>query len=91
MLIIVGRDLDGKNLAVGRARHQGDMLPAKVKLEHGIAYVSYGGVEHIKRDFEVQSRNREARPTGFPSITHGIPGSAPVELYETCVLSIARY
>ncbi|KAH0956632.1 hypothetical protein HN011_005842 [Eciton burchellii] len=53
MLIIIGRDLDGRNLAVGRAMHQGDILPAKVKLEHGIAYVSHGGAEHIKHDFEV--------------------------------------
>jgi len=60
MLIIIGRDLDGRNLAVGRAMHQGDILPAKVKLEHGIAYVSHGGAEHIKHDFEVYfAENRE--------------------------------
>jgi len=62
MLIIVGRDLDGMNLAIGRAMHQGDMLPAKVKLEHGVAYVCHGGIEYIKRDFEVNFASR----IGFP-------------------------
>ncbi|KAK9295884.1 hypothetical protein QLX08_009942 [Tetragonisca angustula] len=52
-MIFVGKDLDGMNLVVGRALHQGDMLPAKVKPEHGVAYVSHGGNEHIKHDFEV--------------------------------------
>lgn len=56
-MIFVGKDLDGMNLVVGRALHQGDMLPAKVKPEHGVAYVSYGGNEHIKHDFEVKSHN----------------------------------
>ncbi|GAB1863071.1 hypothetical protein CAJAP_04150 [Camponotus japonicus] len=53
MLISIGRDMDGTNLVVGRAMHQGDMLPAKVKPDHGVAYVCYGGVEYTKHDFEV--------------------------------------
>lgn len=56
MMISIGRDLDGLDLVVGRASHQGDMLPAKVKPDHGVAYVCHGGVEHTKRDFEVRSR-----------------------------------
>lgn len=53
MLISIGRDLDGMNLVVGRAMHQGDMLPAKVKPDHNVAYVCHGGGEHMKHDFEV--------------------------------------
>ncbi|KAM0736495.1 hypothetical protein ACS0PU_006144 [Formica fusca] len=53
MLISIGRDMDGTNLVVGRAMHHGDVLPAKVKPDHGVAYVCYGGVEHTKHDFEV--------------------------------------
>ncbi|XP_020289100.1 uncharacterized protein LOC109857327 [Pseudomyrmex gracilis] len=53
MLITIGRDMDGMNLVVGRAHHQGDMLPAKVKPDHGVAYVCHGGNEHVKHDFEV--------------------------------------
>ncbi|XP_014480079.1 PREDICTED: natterin-3-like isoform X2 [Dinoponera quadriceps] len=52
-MISVGRDLDGANLVVGRAMHQGDMLPAKVKPEHGVAYVSHGGSEYTKHNFEI--------------------------------------
>ncbi|CAL7941812.1 unnamed protein product [Xylocopa violacea] len=52
-MISIGRDLDGMQLVVGRAVHNGDMLPAKVKPEHAIAYVCYEGSEHIKRDFEI--------------------------------------
>lgn len=52
-MITVGRDEDGAQLVVARARHHGDMLPAKGKPEHGVAYVSYGGAEVMKHDFEV--------------------------------------
>ena len=52
-MVSIGRDLDGTNLVVGRAVHQGDVLPAKAKPEHGVAYVCHGGQEHAKNDFEV--------------------------------------
>ncbi|XP_033316655.1 uncharacterized protein LOC117242713 [Bombus vosnesenskii] len=52
-MICVGKDLDGLNLVVGRALHHGDMLPAKVKPEHGVAYVCHNGSEHMKHDFEI--------------------------------------
>ncbi|XP_078049756.1 uncharacterized protein LOC144476545 isoform X1 [Augochlora pura] len=52
-MISVGSDLDGRNLVVGRAFHHGDMLPAKVKPEHGVAYVCHAGQEHMKHDFEI--------------------------------------
>ncbi|XP_012288072.1 natterin-4 isoform X2 [Orussus abietinus] len=52
-MVSIGRDTDGANLVVGRAMHQGDILPAKAKPEHGIAYVSYHGAEHVKHDFEI--------------------------------------
>lgn len=53
-MICIGKDLDGLNLVVGRALHHGDMLPAKVKPEHGVAYVCHNGSEHMKHDFEVK-------------------------------------
>ncbi|XP_012254218.2 uncharacterized protein LOC105685009 [Athalia rosae] len=52
-MICAGRDLDGANLVVGRATHLGDVLPAKAKPEHGVAYVAYDGIEHEKRSFEI--------------------------------------
>lgn len=48
-----GRDADGTNIYVGRAFHEGDLLPAKVIPDKAIAYVSYGGQEHPKSEFEL--------------------------------------
>ncbi|XP_035741905.1 uncharacterized protein LOC118450321 isoform X2 [Vespa mandarinia] len=52
-MITIGRDLDGMNLVVGRARHNGDVLPAKVKPDHSVAYVCHDGNEHMKHEFEI--------------------------------------
>lgn len=54
-MICAGRDADGATLVVGRATHNGDVLPAKAKPEHGVAYVAYGSYEHEKRSFEVSN------------------------------------
>lgn len=45
--------MDGSTIYVGRAFHEGDMIPAKVIPEKRIAYVSYNGEEHPKDEFEV--------------------------------------
>ena len=58
-MVTVGRDHDGAKFVVGRAKHAGDLLPAKAKPEHGVAYVSYDGLEHIKHDFEVCTWNNK--------------------------------
>lgn len=51
--ILGGRDVDGSSIYVGRAFHEGDMLPAKVIPDKHVAYVCYNGEEHSKHDFEV--------------------------------------
>ncbi|XP_059610669.1 natterin-3 isoform X2 [Phlebotomus argentipes] len=48
-----GRDADGSPIFVGRAFHEGDMIPAKVIPDKSIAYVAYGGEEHPKEEYEV--------------------------------------
>ncbi|XP_001603900.1 natterin-3 isoform X2 [Nasonia vitripennis] len=48
-----GRDVDGAQIYVGRAFHEGDMIPAKVIPEKDVAYVAHGGQEHAKHSFEV--------------------------------------
>lgn len=50
----VGRDKDGTPLYAGRAKHQGDVLPAKVRRDHHGAYVAWGGGEHCKKEYEVR-------------------------------------
>ncbi|XP_044017852.1 natterin-3-like [Aphidius gifuensis] len=57
-MIVIGHDLDGSALVIGRAYHHGEILPAKVKPQHGVAYVSYDGVEHTKYDFEIMFPTR---------------------------------
>ncbi|XP_078036347.1 natterin-3 [Augochlora pura] len=51
--VVGGRDVDGCTIYVGRANHENDMLPAKVIPEKNVAYVSYGGEEHPKYDYEI--------------------------------------
>lgn len=48
-----GKDADGSNIYVGRAFHEGDMLPAKVIPDKNAAYISYGGEEIPKTEFEI--------------------------------------
>lgn len=46
-------DIDGTDIFVGRAYHDGDMIPAKVIPAKQIAYVSYQGREIMKHSYEV--------------------------------------
>lgn len=48
-----GRDADGNILYIGRAFHEGDLLPAKVIPDKQIAYVTFDGEEFPKTEFEV--------------------------------------
>nr|CAD7573406.1 unnamed protein product [Timema californicum] len=52
-----GKDSDGGDIYVGRASHEGDMLPAKVAPRHGGAFVSWGGEEHSKFSYELLITN----------------------------------
>lgn len=48
-----GVDSDGTVIFIGRAFHQGDMVPAKVMPDKNAAYICYAGEEIFKDDFEV--------------------------------------
>lgn len=56
-LVIAGKDIDGAPLYAGRAYHLGDLLPAKVFLNHckfgTAAHVSYDDRELDKHNFEL--------------------------------------
>lgn len=61
-----GRDVDGCTIYVGRAFHEGDLLPAKVVCpDKSVAYVCHNGEEHPKEDFEVSI---SSRATVYPFI-----------------------
>lgn len=51
--VVAGQDDDGKDVWVGRAKHDGQWTPAKVAHHKQTAYVPYGGKEHVKKDYEV--------------------------------------
>lgn len=51
--IKVGVDKDGGDIYMGRATHNGDLLPAKVIPNHNCAYIAYDGEEHRKDEYEV--------------------------------------
>lgn len=49
-----GKDISGEPLYVGRAYHEGALLPGKVKPGDSVCYVAWGGDEHGKTDFQVR-------------------------------------
>lgn len=55
--VAAGSDSDGSTIHVGRAKHDGHWIPAKVLHEKVVAYVPYGGKEHVKNEFEVKLFN----------------------------------
>jgi hypothetical protein len=52
-MVRAGCDADGSPIYVGRAFHEGDMVPAKVIPAQQAAYICYGGEEHSKDQVEV--------------------------------------
>uniref|UniRef100_A0A453YKA7 Uncharacterized protein n=1 Tax=Anopheles arabiensis TaxID=7173 RepID=A0A453YKA7_ANOAR len=52
-MVRAGVDSDGEVIYVGRAFHEGDMVPAKVIPTKNVAFVCHGGEEVLKEDFEV--------------------------------------
>ena len=51
--IIGGRDTDGSQIFVGRAAHDGDLIPAKVIPSKQVAYIPLNGAEIAKHNFDV--------------------------------------
>ncbi|KAL1434366.1 hypothetical protein MTO96_011985 [Rhipicephalus appendiculatus] len=47
-----GTDLQGEETFVGRAAHDGDVLPGKVVPSRGVCYVAYGSCEHGYEDYQ---------------------------------------
>lgn len=56
--LLGGIDIDGSEIFVGRAFHEGDWLPAKVIPNKQVAYVCYNGDEHAKHEFQVSKRKK---------------------------------
>ncbi|XP_043254889.1 uncharacterized protein LOC122398776 isoform X5 [Colletes gigas] len=65
---------DEEPLFVGRARHEGALLPGKVKPSHSVCYVAWGGQEHGKSEYEVLCSANP--PTWVPTSGNNIPPNA---------------
>lgn len=68
-----GMDVSGESLFVGRARHEGALLPGKIVPSHGCCYVPWGGAEHAKQEYQVLTG---CEPVWMPCSGAGIPAGA---------------
>jgi len=50
--VVAGND-GGEDTYVGRAEHEGVIIPGKVHPSHGVCYVSFAGEEHAKSEYQV--------------------------------------
>jgi len=66
-----GEDQSGETLYIGRAMHQGSKVPGKLHPSHGVVYVSWGGKEHAKRDYEVLVQEGGINNLHWQSASHG--------------------
>lgn len=56
--VVAGADVDGAPIYVGRAYHEGDLVPAKVIPSKHVAYIPYNGQEVAKYDYHVRKLRR---------------------------------
>jgi hypothetical protein len=48
-----GFDNENEQLYVGRANHEGALIPGKIVPSHGVCYIAWGGQEHGKEEYQV--------------------------------------
>lgn len=72
--VLGGRDTNGSQIYIGRASHDGDLIPCKIIPSHKVAYVAYNGDEISKQSFEIlvggdfkwgRERNGSVPPRAF--------------------------
>lgn len=65
--------IDGEPTFVARARHEGDLCPAKFVPSHRVAYVAYAGGEHPHSEYEILAG---CNPRWVPTQGNNIPPQA---------------
>ncbi len=50
--VVGGTDSSGEKIYVGRAKHDGALLPGKIVPSHGVCYVSHCGAEHAVAKYQ---------------------------------------
>ncbi|XP_054278824.1 uncharacterized protein LOC128997238 isoform X1 [Macrosteles quadrilineatus] len=83
---------DNENLYVGRAEHEGGVIPGKIVSSHGVCYIAWGGAEHGKPDYEALTGSNLQ---WVPSVEGQIPPNAVVggtsETGETLYIGRAQH
>jgi len=75
--VVGGYDISGENLYIGRSSHEDEIIPGKVVPSHGTCYVPYGGVEHIKHNYQVLVHSSTGTDFVWLEASHGeIPSGA---------------
>ncbi|XP_070492546.1 uncharacterized protein [Chironomus tepperi] len=75
-----GGEDNGETQYVGRAHHEGALLPGKAVKSHGVCYVAWGGGEHGKETYEVLVGNGNWVPTSGDNIPpNALPGGESEE------------
>uniref|UniRef100_T1IXB6 Uncharacterized protein n=1 Tax=Strigamia maritima TaxID=126957 RepID=T1IXB6_STRMM len=67
---------DGGPLYVGRAHHDGDLIPGKIQPGHGTCYISHGGNEISKPNYEVLINSGQWQMQWLPSSNGQVPSGA---------------
>lgn len=55
--VLAGIDSDGGNVYVGRAKHDGTLMPGKVVSTHKACYVACGDQERAEESYQVSSHS----------------------------------
>ncbi|KAJ2947699.1 hypothetical protein O0L34_g9468 [Tuta absoluta] len=72
-------EVEHETLYVGRASHQGHLIPGKVQPSHKVCYIPFNGMEVAKKHYEIlvePNKPRCAHDTHFPEVKlYSPPGS----------------
>lgn len=90
--VLAGNDADGSPIFVGKAFHEGDLIPAKVIPSKNVAYVSYNGTEIPKQQYEVLCNgNVSWVPSSHGQIQHNAVVGGNTASGETLYIGRVHY
>lgn len=74
--VVGGTDSSGEKIYVGRAKHDGALLPGKIVPSHGVCYVSHCGAEHAVAKYQVLVKNKCCDLSWVAAAEGQLPGGA---------------
>ncbi|XP_064466165.1 natterin-4-like [Ornithodoros turicata] len=73
---VAGGEDSGEAIYIGRAEHDGDVVPGKIVPSHNVCYVPHGGREHANRSYQVLVSLDESQFDWVPQSRGGLPPGA---------------